>query len=155
MHRTTNQQVLVPMAKSVKSVGKQLRLVEQPLHRGYVFVQMAMDRDLYEAVLAPNGTVPSSSHRSPTSMSSHRRPLGQTSPPSSNQTHLHRHHSPGVGCFIGRRVPGKGIIPNPLRAKEADRLKVRPLNSSQPHTTHTHLETTNTHARPFSHALSS
>ena len=30
-----------------------------------------------------------------------------------------------MGCFIGRRVPGKGIIPNPLRAKEADRLKVR------------------------------
>lgn len=45
----------MPMVKSVKSVGKQLRLVEQPLHRGYVFVQMAMDRDLHDAVLAPNG----------------------------------------------------------------------------------------------------
>jgi transcription antitermination factor NusG len=44
------------MVKSVKSVGKQLRLVEQPLHRGYVFVQMAMDRDLHDAVLAPNGS---------------------------------------------------------------------------------------------------
>jgi len=43
------------MVKSVKSVGKQLRLVEAPLHRGYVFVQMAMDRDLHDAVLAPNG----------------------------------------------------------------------------------------------------
>lgn len=80
-------EALVPMAKSVKSVGKQLRLVEQPLHRGYVFVQMAMNRDLHDAVLAPNG----------------------------------------VGCFIGRRVPGKGIIPNPLRAKEADRLKERAI----------------------------
>ncbi|KAM3570887.1 hypothetical protein VYU27_007062 [Nannochloropsis oceanica] len=80
-------ETLVPMAKSVKSLGKQLRLVEQPLHRGYVFIHMAMNRELHDAVLSPNG----------------------------------------VGCFIGRRVYGKGIIPNPLRAKEADRLKERAM----------------------------
>ena len=37
---------------------------------------------------------------------------------------MRTHATAGVGCFIGRRVPGKGIIPNPLKAKEADRLKV-------------------------------
>jgi hypothetical protein len=45
---------------------------------GCVFILMAMDRGLHDAVLDVEG----------------------------------------VGCFVGRKVPGKGIIPNPLRMKE-------------------------------------
>ena len=54
---TIKIQVLVPMVKSVKSVGKQLKLVEQPQYRGNVFILMAMDRDLHDAVLGPNGAI--------------------------------------------------------------------------------------------------
>lgn len=47
--------VLVPEVKSVRSLGKSLRLIQKPQYPGYVFVQMMMSRELYDVILSPNG----------------------------------------------------------------------------------------------------
>lgn len=48
-------EVLAPLVKGVRSLGKSLRLTEKPLYPGYVFVHMKMSRELYDVVLSPNG----------------------------------------------------------------------------------------------------